>query len=767
MERNTRYAIRTTNTLSLPIALVGFTAMAAQIIYLREFLIVFSGNELAIGILLANWLIGGAAGSLLIGRFADRLKERMAPFAACNILIAISLPFSIVLIRSIKNILGAPAGAVLPLGPLAVSSFLIMAPIAAALGFMFALACRTGISRAYMLETIGASIGGLVTSFFFVKFLEPVIMMAVLGAMNVVMALILLSHFKEPRRQRVLGIAAAIFAVYLGAWVFMWWDTIERDSLKSEWRSYSVIDSGNSIYGNVVLTERSGLYSFFENGLHLYTVPDDQRQEEAVHFAFLEHTGPKDVLLIGGGAGGLIDEVLKYKVDRIDYVELDNLIVTMAEKRLPADLSRGLNDPKVFIKNIDGRFFVKNTRERYDCILLNMGDPYTAQINRFYTVEFFTGIKRILKEGGVFSFAVSSSENYINRELADFLKSLYKTLGRAFNDVKIIPGNMAIFIASDDKGLLTYDYRALMDRARSEGLELKYVREYYLSSRLSDERVSYMRDIVSSPPPAKSNYDFKPVGYYYGMIFWASHFRDSAFGSALKAVSKWPLWIIGLAICAGMIALAIFARVRQRGGRVVLLGGLALSGYDGMAFQVMTLLAFQIIYGYLFYKLGIILTFFMIGLAFGSRLAMKLIDRGENIKRTLVGAQLAWGIYFLVSPAIFMILSNGRGAGVLWFGSNIFFPMISFLTGAVSGVQFALTGKAYSISGDAAGRRGGMMYGTDLAGACLGAIVTGAFLVPVAGIVKSSLAVGFINLAMAAALALCWKYDILISEDGG
>ena len=750
---------------SLSVALIGFTAMAAQIIYLREFLIAFSGNELSIGILLANWLIGGAAGSLLIGRFADRLKNRITPFAACNTLVAVLLPVSIILIRSIKSILGAPAGAILPLGPLAVSSFLIMAPIAMILGLMFALACRirtvspsdgaTGISRAYMLETAGASLGGFIASFFFVKFLDPVIIMAVLGAMNIVAALILLVRFKESARKFVPGIAVTVFAIYLAASCLMLWDRIERDSLANEWRSFNILASGNSIYGNVVLTEKSGLYSFFENGLHLYTVPDTERQEEAVHFALLEHTKPKDVLLIGGGVGGLIDEILKYKVRRVDYVELDNLIVRMAGERLPADLRRSLADPRVSVKNVDGRFFVKNAQDRYDCVLLNMGDPYTAQINRFYTVEFFTEIKRILKEGGVFSFTVSSSENYINKELADFLKSLYGTLGRVFNDVKIIPGNTAVFIASDAKELLTYDYRALMERARSTGLELKYVREYYLSSRLSAERVSYMQGIVLSPPPARSNYDFRPVGYYYGMIFWASRFRDSAFGSALKALSKWPLGMIGLVLCFMIIALALFARRRPTGVRVALLGGLALSGYDGMAFQVITLISFQIIYGYLFYKLGIMLTFFMVGLALGSIFAMKLIKAGlKTEKATLVSAQIIWGLYFLISPAIFIVLANNSGAGVLWLGSNIFFPLISFLTGVVSGAQFALTGKAYSRTGEMAGRTGALTYGTDLAGGCLGAILTGAFFIPVAGIVKTSLVVGFINFAMAVALAL-------------
>jgi spermidine synthase len=764
MKRATHDERRTTVTLSISIALVGFTAMAAQIIYLREFLIVFSGNELSIGILLANWLIGGAAGSLLIGRFADRLKHRITPFAACNTLVAVFLPASIVLIRSVKNILGAPAGAILPLGPLTASSFLIMAPIAMILGLMFALACRlralspaegtAGISRAYMLETAGASLGGLITSFFFIEFLDPVYIMAILGAMNIITALILLVRYVEAAKKFTLGIAVAVFAVYIAAGALKWWDRIERDSLANEWSSFNILASGNSIYGNVVLTERTGLYSFFENGLHLYTVPDLQRQEEAVHFALLEHPRPKDVLLIGGGVGGLIDEILKYQVSRVDYVELDDLIVKMAVERLPADLSRGLKNAKVSVKNEDGRFFVKKTQDKYDCVLLDMGDPYTAQINRFYTVEFFTEVKRILKEGGIFSFGVSSSENYVNKGLADFLKSLYRTLSRAFNDVKIIPGNTAIFIASDAKGLLTYDYRVLMERAGSAGLELKYVREYYLSSRLSAERVSYIQDIVSSPPPARSNYDFRPVGYYYGMIFWASRFRDSAFGSALKSLSKWPLEMVGLALCLTIIWLGFLARRRQTGAGAVLLGGLALSGYDGMAFQVITLLSFQIIYGYLFYKLGIVLTFFMIGLALGSRFAMKLIGTDANVKKTLIGTQLAWGVYFLVSPAVFIVLANSRGANALWLGSNIFFPLISLLAGTVSGAQFALTGKAYSKKDDAAGKTGALTYGTDLAGACLGAIITGAFLIPVAGIVKAPLVVGFINFAMAVALTL-------------
>ena len=121
---------------------LGFTAMASQIVFIREFLIVFSGDELSIGIILSSWMLSGAAGTLLLRRPADRIKQKNLTFVLLQIVLSIFLPLGILLVRLIRPILGINPGQILPFYILAFSSLLILIPLCGILGFMFILSCR-------------------------------------------------------------------------------------------------------------------------------------------------------------------------------------------------------------------------------------------------------------------------------------------------------------------------------------------------------------------------------------------------------------------------------------------------------------------------------------------------------------------------------------------------------------------------------------------------------------------------------------------------
>jgi spermidine synthase len=95
---------------SVAILVKGFSGLVAQILLLRELLIVFSGNELSIGIILANWLILGAFGSYIVGRRAERSKHTLEAFAVITILFALSLLIAIYLTRILKVAMGISIG---------------------------------------------------------------------------------------------------------------------------------------------------------------------------------------------------------------------------------------------------------------------------------------------------------------------------------------------------------------------------------------------------------------------------------------------------------------------------------------------------------------------------------------------------------------------------------------------------------------------------------------------------------------------------------
>ncbi|MEJ2333951.1 MAG: spermine synthase, partial [Desulfobulbaceae bacterium] len=95
---------------SLAILVMGFSGLVAQILLLRELLIVFSGNELCIGIILANWLILEAFGSYVLGRRVEISKFKLEAFTVITIIFSLSLLIAIYQTRILKGVIGISIG---------------------------------------------------------------------------------------------------------------------------------------------------------------------------------------------------------------------------------------------------------------------------------------------------------------------------------------------------------------------------------------------------------------------------------------------------------------------------------------------------------------------------------------------------------------------------------------------------------------------------------------------------------------------------------
>ncbi len=740
------------------IALIGFTAIVTQIIFMREFLVVFYGNEITIGFIFTGWFVTGMLGSWFLGRFSDRIQPKIAIFSLCQFGLSILLPLSILAIRLIKSILHLGSGEVIPALPMFLSAFIILLPVCLLLGFMFSLSSRiydtkshiiaAKIGMVYFLEAVGSIIGGLLVSFILIRLLNSFQIMAILSLLNITGALFL-QTFSESKRTKPVFIAVftiSLIAVLL-IWLFNGWDNLQQKSLKMQWRGYELLASENSIYGNIAVTKSRSQRSFFYNGVHLYTVPDQLTSEEAVHFALLEQPKPAKILLVGGGVGGLLEEVLKHPVKKVDYVELDPMIIRMAESYLPKEEYSFLRDRRVEVKNLDGRLFIKSTNNKYDCVIVHLGDPCTAQMNRYYTVEFFREVKRVLNEGGILSFALTSSESYISRQLKDFLKSIYSSLKEVFLDVKVIPGGTAYFLACDKPGLLTYDYKTLEERTKVRNLDIKYVREYYLFSKLSPQKINSTESALKPEKGVKANYDFRPVSYYYDMVFWTAHFKDSFLRKILESATESKIWKIVFSICSFILLFGLIkVRKKMELRRQALLLSIMTTGFTQMVMQVVILLSFQIIYGYVYYKLGLIITAFMAGLGMGSLWIIRIMPKLKKDLNLFIWAQLAICIYPLTLPIILRWLSNSSGTGISWLGSNVLFPFLPIIAGFIGGIQFPLANKIYlGNEKKEIGRVAGLSYGIDLFGSCLGALLTAIFLIPILGIPKTCQVTAIIN----------------------
>src|SRR4030043_2430190 len=128
--------------LKASLLIMGASGVVAQIVLLRELLISFLGNELTLGIILANWLILEAIGSFVIGKSVEKVKRKTEVFVFFQLFFSLTLPFAIYLSRIFKNLLLTTPGEGLGFSPIFYSSFLILLPVTLPHGALFTYGCK-------------------------------------------------------------------------------------------------------------------------------------------------------------------------------------------------------------------------------------------------------------------------------------------------------------------------------------------------------------------------------------------------------------------------------------------------------------------------------------------------------------------------------------------------------------------------------------------------------------------------------------------------
>jgi len=433
---------------------VGCYATIAQVLIIREFLVVFFGSELCIGIVLGTWLFGVASGAAIGGRVAGRFKNHLSPFIIVLVLMCLILPLELVLIRVLRLILNVPAGQYIPMLSLLFSSIGIITPFSFTIGLIFPIGCKVirGFTRdsaadigfVYILESIGSLIGGLLFTFVLITRFPPLTIALILNCILFLNVFLMLQFFDRGFSKKgkssaffVRGKSLTCFSLFFVTCILLVSGVVNRVDnyfINVRWSSSNpdirLLESIDSRYENIVVGVRGDQYSVFGNGQYNFAFPDEYENAQIAHLVMTQHPDPKRVLLIGGGMGGLIREVLKHPIEKLDYVELDPALTESIKKYLPPEEKEALSDKRVKIFHADGRYYVKRAKaeKKYDLIFVNIPDPSTAFLNRFYTVQFFQEGSEILADKGVFAIEISSAVNYMGEEVGNYTGSIYQTL---------------------------------------------------------------------------------------------------------------------------------------------------------------------------------------------------------------------------------------------------------------------------------------------------------------------------------------------------
>ena len=776
----------------------GFSAVVAQIVLMRELIQVFNGNEISLGIMLGTWLlwtaVGSGAASAILGVLTSaagpgRNRPRLA-VAALECVLAVSLPVTIWALRGAKGFFQTVPGELVGPAPMLLTSLVCLSVFCAGSGSLFVAAARmaeaeggvsarAAASTAYLLEAAGSGLGGILASVVLVRFLESFQIAALVGLLNLCMAAALALRIKG-KWVAVPTVAAALAAIPLMVWAAPRWDAA---ALAHLWRGFHLVAERNSVYGNLVVTETgeaetNPIRSLYENGSILANAPDPAAAEEAVDYALLEHSAPRRVLLIGGGVNGGVAEALKHPtVERLDYVELDPALIGMARQFFPAQTANFDSFRQVHLHLLDGRRFLTETREKFDVIIVDVPDPQTAQLNRFYTVEFFRAARAHLAPGGLLALELRSSEETISPDLAEFLRCIRKTLGEVFPYQAAIPGETIHFFGAVRAGVLTSDPHVLVGRLRERRLNTQYVREYFIPYRMMPDRMEQVETDLKPKATTPVNRDFAPAAYAFDVVLWSAQFKSgyAEWFRAAEHISFRRVAAVVALLLVIAVAFLMFLQGRERRERAAAGSSVAATGFTLMALQIFLLLTFQSVYGYVYTQLAILIGLFMAGIALGSWLAMRRGDkkmqaedefvqghgftRAENIENgtgasapanrlSLAAAQF---LLALACPALLLIASlmgSFSSSLAAWIAAQLIFPALAALAGMLGGIQFVLAAGIF-LRDRAEPSRLGVLYAIDLLGGCVGALALSTFLIPAFGFWRTAWLVAVVNLAAA------------------
>ena len=171
----------------------------------------------------------------------------------------------------------------------------------------------------------------------------------------------------------------------------------ELAHVKSEFQDIKVVDS--LAYGKILLID----------DVVMITEKDEFVYREMIsHVPLCHHTKPRDVLVIGGGDGGVVREIVRYaEVEAVTMCEIDGAVVEVCQQHFP-DLTHGLQDERVQVKTADGlKFLADHAPESYDVVIVDSTDPVGPGLCLF-TPEFYASVASALRADGVMAAQTES-----------------------------------------------------------------------------------------------------------------------------------------------------------------------------------------------------------------------------------------------------------------------------------------------------------------------------------------------------------------------
>ncbi len=751
--------------------------MVVQTILLREFFVVASGNEISFGIAMAGWLLGVGAGSLAGAFFSSRRPATATTFAWTALAMCFVAPLLVAATRCL-HVLGAmPQGGLLPLARTFYLLPLLTAPFSALSGFAFPLAARlrplpaakvpAAMAGAYVWECLGALAAGLLYTFWMVGKLDPLSIMALfalplLGGAGIVAfgarRGVLAPWSVRPRVLAALsGLALLlVLAAVLGGAT----GRAESWLTRQRWRGISsaaLVACQDSKFQNLQLGWSDGQYSLFANGQLAAVFPDDEGNMVLAAQLLSQHPRPRKVLVIGDVLGGLAKQLLRYPIVALTAVEIDARFSDLIREHLGEADRRALSDPRLRTLAMDGRRFVlqsagesRGARDGFDLVFIHQPDAWTAQINRYYTREFFSDLKKILAPGGVVALLAASAENYASEIVSPYTAVIYRTLKSVFPAIAVSPGTTSAFFASSDPASVSQDPAVLERRYRALAPPPAALAPMF-ASLYPAEKTLFLAAALQREGHRDLNRDQKPIAYFLGsrLLGWNSGSPLTGMFVLLSRFSLPTVLMVMALLLLPLVLRVVFRPKKSAPAAPVLLAG-AVGGFAGLSCEIAAIFIFQNAWGFVYLSVGLLIALFMLGLGLGAAWTRRSLERRHRdparAARGLAGVQLLIaGLSLSCLPLLRINFRMGWPGQVLlaaWLGG------MGLLGGAI--LPLGMRALARLPGGVSAG----LLNAGDYLGGAVGSLFMAAFFLPLLGTGKSLEVISSLALVSAALLLL-------------
>ncbi|MFQ6008243.1 MAG: hypothetical protein ACE5K8_04750 [Candidatus Zixiibacteriota bacterium] len=684
--------------------LLGFYSIGGQVLLLRELVSSLNGDELFIGTALFGWLVSVAVGAYLGGSTRQGIRP-----TTLFIIGVLFLPVVVVAARLSPLLVTDIVGEIIPFSTAALLSIIMMMPVGIISGWLFPSITREGsrasvsIVRVYLFEGIGAFAGGI-TIVLLVGAVFSTLQMSIVVGIIIIAGLLLFSM-----RRKVVGsvatVTATIALLIISELVVTDVDTyIEQ----FKYKSYHLEQSFDTHYGHQTILSRDSTYILLTDNTIEAVYPNLETVENLLIPPLVYKPQAHEVLFLGRAEFGLAQ--LADSLPRLSITALDPRQELTSKIRnvtgFSDEIRRQIDDPIAF-------FTRPKVGEKYDIIILNVGELGNYKNSRILTSETLTKAKTLLKSDGlIFLPTRYDSDRYIPAEERRLLSVIYNVLRTSFGYVILWPGNMTLMFASDDPAL-DIPYDSIISRIANLSYHPQYISENYLQDRLDEFKTERLRSALASSK--RVNTLNRPILTHYQAMYRA---KASAFDRQLMSIILGkPAWVLIIPIF--ILAFFVFSTTTRTKQKRYGLFLYFTAGLASLSLELISFYVFQSSAGSLYLEIAILIGAFMLGLAFGTYYSMRMNKELLEYPALLM---------LLAATLLFLFTFGSVNPQVLLF-YHLFFL---FAVAAATGSLFVAATNRYYPSGIESNR--GTGYACELIGSSLGALLTITILLPIIGL---------------------------------